>query len=389
MNLINQEISEFPIHNFRQTQYDNVLPVLESCFNHIGKNCWGFELRPDFNHKEHILVTNVDYQYHDIKCSSSSHITCMPFADDTPTLVFLMPNLLMGNYFHISSRYIIPSIYIVDKPVIYTHSCISISSLLCKVAIYSHKGKIHLNFHHNIYPFNEFMELLLYNYTGQIKKIAKLIGVDDHDPSICETKKAEMYEAFATNLSQTDKDPDKVRKFLNSVFFDDRTIQKFVDLYKIDAENVTLEYIINEIILKDISDEEKEDRCCFINLDNKHLQFAEPLLWSIIQNISMSYRSALRGKPLFRIDGAERVINHFFSELKGKTAYKSVNGLNSSECGASFVIYHNTDTPSAVNLIHNSFKHRICPVSVGGSNIGETICLTSDIDIDIRTGEFL
>ena len=288
---------------------------------------------------------------------------------------------LTNNFYTLNGAKYIPSIYIVDYPIIYKKNktiSINIYSIFNPIDILFCSGVVKL-FSHTI-PINRFLSL--YYDDAEHKKICEITKIKfkkyNTDDNIIWFKREYL---IPNNMDLFDK--------FNNLFMDDFTKNLYNSCYD---ENIsTLKDILNIVLTMIINNK----KISFIDLKNKRLIFAEALLQPVfkatqqfiklMENKTLIAGSNIKSNAIlkwFNV-GLERnfqyleaspitVINTLKSSFKSPISNMSIDKI-----------------PSEISNIHSSFYGKICTVSVSAKNTGVVCHLIPEQSINLLTGQFL
>jgi hypothetical protein len=376
MNLLNRSLNYYDHSNilyFREYQYELINPFIDLCLEYL-KNL-GLEVDPNYYKKE--LIEDINYH-------SINHFSCkiikIRINDNIkePFLNLTIPKLIDGTFFKLNGVYYIPGFYIVDEPITVKKNSSILSSLFTPITLYTKENRA-IILGNNI-PLARLFRL--YYSEGEIQDLAELLQFE-YLPEKLEISVLQLADKFACI-----PDLENVRTKLEQLFFDPWTKELYCTYYNIKEEEISLKRIFDQLI---INYQQKQDRI-FINLKYKRLVFTEFLLAPLFKSVSLAIPSILKGIQLYKLNiGLGDLVDHFYNKLNRFNLYDSVNGYSGLlTLKATFSNpSSNSELPSCVTSIHNSYKGKIDPISISNTDPGKNISLIPNQKIDLKYGIFL
>jgi len=384
MNLIQRDINHTTdLMNFRTYQYGLIYEFIKICFEYIqrfGIECdnYSVEILQDKSY----FSTN-HYAFDKLRIKLDGELK-------NNFLELDIPKLIDGMFFKLKGVYYIPLIYILDEPITFKKNSIKLNSLFRPITLYINDNRIILN-GHNI-PISRFLRL--YAPDEQTTKEACELFKTQYIP--------ESIDESVYNISKLilcEDDLDSLKEFIETTFFDNWTKGLYQSYYNI--ENVEIINIFEIIVNRLIKNQHDE----FNNLKHKRLVFIELLLDPLFKAVSnfitkLKYNTNQHRLPI----KANAIIQHFYSSgnmgigiqkknkgLSGNNLYSIVNGFSGLlGLKASFENPKSqSELPRSVSNIHESYKGKLCPVTISNKNPGVISTLVPDQKIDLRYGMFL
>ena len=297
---------------------------------------------------------------------------------------FYVPKLIDNSYFIINENYYVPTVYILDKPIVIKFESVKLYSLFNSITIYAKKD-VCIFCKYNI-PLSYFMQLFLNDtgeeqiYTELVNRF-KLVNVTHTENDLI----IYFNDKFGTQY-QTLED---IKTHLETIFFDIYTKRLYEISYNM---NPTLSNIVIASCKMLLSNQTPS----FIDLSNKRLMFMELLLspyFKAIGGLTQSVSKQYETNEL-KIDQLE-IMKHFIRSREKKKGGRSQDGLDGNylygisnlygvtlvnKC--SFVNPGSVNPPSEIANIHPSFYKKICPITVADMTPGHTVSILPDIFVD-------
>lgn len=377
MNLLTQKVETnesdyFTISNFRSTQYSLIDYFMNLSVEYIAKqnknylNVKKVTIRdiPTYNGIHHNALTQVTVD-----------ITVLNQADSTkPFINFFIPTLIDDCFFILNGNYFIPTLYILDRPIVIKKNSVKLSSTFNSITIYD---KL-VTFMGNNMPIMHFLNIFL----------------DDADPGQADIKQeyiqtfniphAQVYKqdllSYFANLFKCDADRAVIQRHFNDMFFDDYSKLLYSKCYDIEEKDLSIQTVLKRAIELN----RNSDEYSFIDLNQKRLVFIEILLWPIFKRIAQVASRATRGFFIneIQMDSMELVKN-FYINLHNRFIYDNVNAYNTMIQHKAYMLSPNAErAPGIVANLHQSHYKRICPTSVSSQNPGETIYVIAETEVD-------
>lgn len=177
---------------------------------------------------------------------------------------------------------------------------------------------------------------------------------------------------------------------INSLFFDDWTKELYSKFYNIKP---TITEVIKLAINKKIT-----ANYSFTDLHFKRIMFIEPLLRPITKIVTKGIIGQMKGTDQIYLNvKPEAIIQFFIKQLQRNylfdvcSGYSSIIAFKASFKNPFSKKKKNTNRsvlPKSIADIHESHKHKICPVTVSSQKPGETISLVPNQKIEPKFGIF-
>jgi hypothetical protein len=373
------ESNYLTIGSFRSAQYDLINYFMNLCVEYVSKQNKNYLTLQKVNIYEiptYVGIHNSSLTQVVVEASfnTPTGIMCKPF------MSFLIPTLVDDCFFILNGNYFVPTLYILDKPIVIKKKSVKLSSTFNSITIYD---KL-ITFMGNNMPAIYFLNIFL----------------SDTDPAQA-TLKQEFIQAFkisATQISEQDLlsyfatlfkcDPDRlvIQDHFHTIFFDDYTKLLYRQCYKLEDHELNIQTLLQ--IAMNLNKSMTADS--FIDLDQKRLVFIEILLWPIFKRIAQTASRASRGFYINEIAMYQmELIKNFYINLHNKFIYDNVNAYDTMLQHKAYMLSPNAEqAPSMIANLHPSHYKRICPTSVSSQNPGETIYIISETQLD-HFGQFI
>lgn len=376
MNLLTKEITKaddgsLSISNFRAMQYENLDYFIELAVNYLSKQ------NNNYLKIEKIQIIKLP-QYVDIGYSDLTQITVYISTKSSPEkkqfFKILIPTLVDDMFFILNGNYYVPTLYIIDKPIVIKLKSIKLTSLFNSITIYD---KLITFIGINI-PARYLIDLLLDETDSETvylkQSLISLFTIPQHTLTESELLK------YFHNIFGCDEKREDIINHINNLFFDNYTKMLYQYCYDLKEEEITIVNILKLAIKEKIS----TDKTNYINLKFKRLIFLEALLAPFLKRIGYYATQTARG---FQIDTIKmdqlELVKYFHSDLHNKFIYDSVNAYSGMlQHKASMLNPGSDTTPSIVANLHQTHFQRICPISISNQNPGETIYIVPTTKVD-------
>lgn len=369
----------FTIGSFRSAQYNLINYFMNLCVEYISKQ-----------NKNYLTIQNIDIHdvstYNGVYSNSLTQVSVDILINNQATPVtktffkFLVPTLIDNCFFVLNENCFIPTLYILDKPIIIKKKSIKLSSTFNSITIYD---KLIIFMGNNI-PITYFLDIILSNDIPDQVKI-KNAFIQAFKISTTPIQERDLLSYFS-NLFKCNADRATIQDHFHNIFFDEYTKLLYQQCYNIEEKDLNLQTAL--AIAVDLNLSAIEDT--FIDLDQKRLVFIEILLWPIFKKIAHAASQALRGFYINEIAMDQMMlIKNFYKNLHNKFIYDNVNAYDSMLQHKAYMLNPNVEqAPSVVANLHPTHYKRICPISVSSQNPGETVYVIAETKIDIF-GRFL
>lgn len=391
MNLLNcprsEKISDYEFgkilfKDFRKFQYEIIPYFLRCTIEYISSLNNNFLTIKD-------IIINDKYTYYGLNHNELQSYEVIIYNNLTkiekPFVKFFMPKLIDDYYFILNENYYVPTVYILDKPIIVKSGSIKLYGLINSITIYLKKD-VCIFIRNNI-PLSYFLQLFLndteyehlYDDIVTEFKLAKIVHTDN-----------EIINYFSQifNIGFTNKN--QIKLFIEKLFFDEYTKNLYTVSY-----NTTSLY---DIIVKSINSLLLDKNPSFIDLSNKRLVFMELLLTPYFKKITALTTTCINNYNVDQIkfDLGENI--KFFTRTKNKSGKQSLKsdggldgnyiydianlygGLLSHKC--CFVNPGSTNPPSEISGIHESHFKKLCPITIADLDPGHTVSIIPDTTVD-------
>jgi len=290
-------------------------------------------------------------------------------------LNFFLPTLVDDMFFILNENYFVPTIYILDKPIVIKKKSIKLTSIFNSVTIYD---KL-VTFMGNNIPATYFLDLFLSDMVpNELELKQKLIKIFKISPKTF--TESDLLTYFG-NMFKCDQNRLIIQQCFNGIFFDDYTKILYQQCYNLDEKDLTIPNLL-QIGVDNIMN---NDENMFINLSYKRLVFMEIILSPIFQRIANIANQSLKGFRVSEINMDQfELIKHFYLKLHNKFLYDNVNAFDTLVSHKTHLLTPNVENaPAIIANLHSTHFKRICPISVSSQNPGETVYTLADAKCDI------
>ncbi len=397
MNLLQNRIKEvntetLTISSFREQQYALLDEFMTLIISYVSKQ--------NNNYLQlHSKTCNprITYQgiYNTELLQVETHVNSTNIKDQTvSTKLFfklLVPKLINGTFFMINGNYYIPTLYILDKPIVIKKKSIKLYSLFNSLSI---------SLSHDIATFTRANIPLMYLFSTFLEtpdeiQLYKDIA-DKYKIKYNPKTEAEILNYFGHNINRNTRED--IIKYFEDLFFDDYTKYLYKNCYKdlFTEETLTLKNVLIQSMTMLLQNKIPE----YIDLHHKRLVFMELLLSPLFKRIGNLAQQAARGfyPDYMKIDQLQ-ILKHFLSShdkskkgsegMSGNYLYDTVNlmsGMLSHK--VSMVNPGSTNPPSSISNTHPSHLRRVCPISVSNQKPGEVVSVLPTAQFD-NCGQFI
>lgn len=396
MNLLQNRINDnqsdgLTISQFRRFQYDMIPDFMDLIVNYVSKQ------NGDYLTLKHKMIRpKLTYQgiYNTELVQAEAYVNNTNLKDlDTNEKLFFklfIPKLIYDSFFIINGNYYVPTLYILDKPIVIKKKSIKLFSLFNSLSIsLSHdiatftRANIPLQ-----YLFGVFLE------TPEEKRLYADIASKfriKYQPK----SDADIFNYFSNNIGRGNRED--IVKFFDNLFFDDYTKYLYKGCYPNLFDNdISLKKALIQSLKMKLEDNIPE----YIDLDYKRLVFIELLLSPLFKRIGNIAAQAARGfyPDEVKIDHLQ-ILKHFLTSpdkkkkgsegMSGNYLYDTVNLMSGMLMHkVSMINPGSTNPPSTISDTHDSHYKRVCPISVSNQKPGEVISVLPTTKFDY-CGQFI
>lgn len=380
MNTIKRVINvdDYNILSYRKYQYSLLNDFIFNGLNYLNE--FGFE----YNDLESVNKTFYFYKtqwFYDLSFFKIFNKRDMK----NPVVSMIIPRLLYDNLFLLNGVYYVPTLYIVDYPIVIKKNSIILKSTYCPITIFFKKSENRIIFFRKNIPIYRFLKLI-YDTDYEVKNICDQLEIQ----YIKESNSIELLASYFNLIPEKEI----VLNFFNKLFFDQWTKDLYHKIYGINDYN--LKTIIPRFINQFISKEKNS----FINLNYKRLTFIEILLQNYSKAIYILLNSRIIGDNIVsKIPvKSDCIISTFFNHMSGENYFDSSNSfVDLLTLKATFktpksktrkIKSHNDDFLPDISSIHKTHKNKICPVTISNKSPGLSISLIPEQNVDLKFGLF-
>jgi len=381
-NRINKQIDKIDngiltIDDFRESQYKKLSYFCELMIKYLSRQNNDYlefvscEIKKRLNY-----VGLYNSQLSEVKITIKNN-------EEKIFLQFLIPTLIDGSLFFMNGNYYIPTMYIIDYPIVIKNKSLKISSLFNSITFYM-KNDIVIFTGVNI-PMSIFIQLFLSDENK--KNYAKII--ERHKLKHQFNSETEIINYFENRFQFGVKTKKDLITKLENLFLDDFTLQLYKETY-FNNDNISLTKIVNTAI-KMYS--EIDEIPSFVDLTQKRIVFIEMLLSPIIKRIATITKQVWRGIKYDKLNLDQLVLLKYF--LASKNPDMKIDGLSGNFLYSTTNLYSALlknkismvppgveDAPRSVQTIHPTHYGRICPISISSQNAGHIVSILSGTKIN-------
>lgn len=397
MNLLQKRFVEesgkgLSIREFRKSQYDLIDNFLSLIVQYISKQngdyltCIKKSIRPKLTYQG---IYNTELIQTEVFVKNKNNTD--PNVNEKLFFKLYIPKLINDTFFMINGNYYIPTLYILDKPIVIKKKSIKLFSIFNSLSIsLSHdlatftRANIPLQF-----LFGMFLE------TEEEKKLYSDIATK-FNIKFQPKKEADILNYFNNNIGRGTREG--VIQFFEDLFFDDYTRYLYKGCYpKLFTDNtLSLKNVLIQSLKMKINEEIPE----YIDLSHKRMTFIELLLSPLFKRIGNIASQAARGfyPDEIKIDHLQ-ILKHFLSSpdkkkkgsegMSGNYLYDTVNLMSGMLMHkVSMVNPGSTNPPSTIADTHQSHYKKVCPISISNQKPGEVISVLPTTRFDY-CGQFI
>ena len=292
----------------------------------------------------------------------------------------VLPTLLNDYFFVLNGNNYVPTLYVVDKPIVVKKKSIKLSSLFNSISIFDD----HVTFLGINIPAHYFLNIILPDNDPELMQTKKIICERLHiqNQQIVE---ADIINYFIKKFS-CEPDRDSILKHMERLFFDDYSKLLYQNCYSIEEKDLTIvKVLMKSAELCSLTIEET-----FIDLKHKRLIFLEALFQPLFKRIGHYATLAAKGYKTDEINmDMMEITKHFQTNLHNKFIYDSVNAYSGMLQHKINMMNPGSDNaPSIIANLHDTHFQRICPISISNQNPGETVFMVPTVKLDYF-GQFL
>ena len=376
----NYEQFEILFSDYRKSQYDFIDALIRNSIMYLSAQNNNYLKLIDVHIKE---IQTYNSIHHNL-FTQYEVITTTKDSEPKLFVKLLFPTLINNNYFMLNDNYYVPSVYILDKPIVIKFGSIKLTSLFNSITIYAKKN-VCIFCKENI-PLGYFLQLFIDHntYNNIVAKFKILHNIYSDDEII-------LY--FSNLFGQNFKNKDEIIKYIERLFFDNYTRKLYETSYSFQENNLT--NIVNysvELLLNNTAPS-------FIDLKNKRVVFIEMLMQPYFKKIGAAAQSASKKWKMDQLKFDPYEIIKTFKRTKDQS--RNIDGLDGNylydisnlyggtlihKC--SFVNPGSKNPPAEIANIHPTFFGKICPITVADMTPGHTVSVVPETYLDIF-GNFL
>lgn len=356
------------INEFREFQYSLLKDLISLMITYISSQNSNYLTINDISieeQPEYMGVNDSHYTLLNVKVNYNQEVKNF--------FRVLIPTLKYGCFFILSGNYYIPTLYMVDKPIVIKKKSLKLYGLFNSISIYEKFATfIGINI-----PANYFINLFIedINEQNDFIRIMEIQPVQISDEELLK---------YFSKVFGCEADRNKIINFVENLFFDGYTQYLYQSCY--DMQELSIKNILRQAL----QFYEIMDKNTFIDLRYKRLIFIETLLSPLLKKIGIAASQAARGYPksILQINQLE-LVKHFNTKLSNKFIYDSANAFSGMLLHKVNMLNPGSENaPSIIANLHETHYQKICPISVSNQNPGETIYIVPGTVLDI-IGQFV
>lgn len=397
MNLLQKRMTNnkkegLTIKEFRKYQYELLDNFMTLVVNYISKQNGNYLSCVKKSIRSKLTYQGI-YNTELVQAEVFVNNTNLKDIDTNEKLFFKLyiPKLIHNSFFMINGNYYVPTLYILDKPIVIKKKSIKLYSLFNSLSI-SFKHDLATFTRANIplqYLFGIFLE------TDEEKKlyanISKKFNIKYQPKS-----ESDILTYFNNNIGRGTKE--SITKFFEDLFFDDYTRYLYKGCYpKLFNDNtLSLKNALIQSLKMKINEQIPE----YIDLAHKRVVFMELLLSPLFKRVGNIAAQAARGfyPDEIKIDHLQ-ILKHFLNSpdkkkkgsegMSGNYLYDTVNLMSGMLLHkVSMVNPGSTNPPSTISDTHPTHYKRICPISISNQKPGEVVSVLPTTNFDY-CGQFI
>ncbi len=381
MNLINRinfDYGEDSFENFRRRQYDLIPNFIELCIDFISKQ-----------NNNYLNIKGLDFDekicYKDLYYSELNTLMCSieDLDDEDKEKLFFkcyIPKLIHDNYFYLNGNFYVPTVYLLDKPIVVKKKSILISTLF---------NSLTFNFERNVVtftgvniPIHLFVLLLVYHDESIGNDFINFFNFVKNNINKKFKLKEESEENIITYFSKNlncDTNTNSIIKRFDNLMFDEYTQFLYNQCYQMNEINLIT------VVRKMIDITLNNQNISFVDLKHKRLVFIELLLQPILKKVAIIAGQTARG---FKVDQLKMnlfdIIKNFNTFLKSNYLYDTGNLYSCLlQHKVSMLNPASERGPREISSIHESHFSKICPVTVSSQEPGKTVSIVPGTKVDL------
>lgn len=396
MNLLQNRIHTkekdgLTVSEFRKFQYEMISDFMELIVGYVSKQNGNY-----LQVKNKMIRPKLTYQgiYNTELVQAEIYVnnTNVNDMDVNEKLFFKLyiPKLIYDSFFIINGNFYVPTLYILDKPIVIKKKSIKLFSLFNSLSI---------SLNHDIATFTRANIPLQYLFgvfleTDEEKKIYTDIA-NKFKLKYQPKSQSDVLNYFNNNIGRGTRE--SIIEFFDNLFFDDYTKYLYQGCYpNLFDDTVNLKKALIQSLKMKLNDEIPE----YIDLDYKRLVFIELLLSPLFKRIGNIAAQAARGfyPDEVKIDHLQ-ILKHFLTSpdkkkkgsegMSGNYLYDTVNLMSGMLMHkVSMINPGSTNPPSTISDTHYSHYKRVCPISVSNQKPGEVVSVLPTTKFDY-CGQFI
>jgi hypothetical protein len=368
----NKSENFFNISDFREAQYKLIEYFVHLSIEYISKQ------NNNYLSVNHVNIQN-QLTYNGIYFNEMMNV--IVYTDNRCTnqtkqfFKFLIPSLIDKTFFVLNDNKFVPTLYLLDQPIVLKDKSIKLTSTFNSISIYDKLVKfMGINI-----PASYFLNLFLPDDNVEYFQLKKDI-IKNFKISEISISDNDLFNYYA-NILKCDATREKIQEQFNNIFFDDYSKLLYKQYYNLEDNEINMSTILKITNQLRLNSSELD----FIDLTQKRLVFVEVLLWPLFKRIAYTAVQASRGYYVDEIlfDQFELVKN-FYINLHNKFLYDNVNAFDTILQHKICMMNPNAEqSPGVIANLHKTHYKQICPTSISSQKPGETLYIVPEAELDI------
>ncbi len=387
MNLLpeKQELQSNPLEivigDFRRIQYDDAM------IKYFINLCIEYLSAQNNNYLQlHMINIMKIPEYMGINDSHYTKVVVYTKVKDTNDVKIMfrliLPTLLNDCFFILNGNYYVPTLYIIDKPIVIKKKSIKLTSLFNSISMYD---KLVTFIGINI-PAAHFLNVILPDSDLNLLQIKQILSTRLNIPINNTTTTEQDVLNYFHKMFGCEPIRNDILNHMKKLFFDGYTKLLYQNCYNVKEEELTIVKVLE--IAAELCSVTTEET--FIDLKYKRLIFLEALLQPLFKRIGHYAIMTAKGYKVDEIAmDLMEITKHFQTNLHNKFIYDSVNAYSGMlQHKVNMMNPGSENAPSIIANLHETHFQRICPISISNQNPGETVFVVPTTKVD-HFGQFI
>lgn len=358
------------IKDFRKFQYNQIPTLIEHAMNYLQRVSNNQIVLK--NIKEQHLVKYLDAYGYSLKKVIINIEDPEDRTQEKQFMCFTLPELIKDTFFYLNGSYYTPTLYVLDKPIIYKKSSIKLYSLLNSMTLYFRVGNTRAIFGGRNIPIEYLLQWYLTgDFYPYLEKLEEKFKINNTRRPRC------ILTQFFSDFFNCEEDDDIIDQKISDLFFDDYTRELYKKSYGLYMSFKGLvQYAVKHYL--------DDNPINFVDLKEKRLVFSEMLLTPFLRRIGDVALNITKGQTVSAVSFSENeVIKYFMMDMKHQYFYDLVNFYSGIQVmKASFINPNMSSPPREISSVHPSHFGRICPITISAKKPGESISFVPSVRVD-------